>query len=206
MHRLQEKLLRVIERKNLSGMTLRNIGGLVGEKSAQKIKHHLVQLSKKGFITYNPVKREIRKARDISKEGFISLPIVGAANCGPATIFAEENITGYLKVSKKMVPRSNAKLFVLRAEGDSMNQANVNGKNIEDGDFVIVDPEQKSPETGHYVVSIIDEVANIKKFVPDPKNKRIILKSESTKDYLPIFIHEDDRYEISGKVVGVIKR
>jgi repressor LexA len=205
MHIIQEKLLKEVNRKNLSGLTLRGIGFLVGEKSAQKIKHHLTQLSKKGFIVYNPIKREIKRAQKISKEGFVSLPIVGAANCGPATIFAEENITGYLKVSKKLVPRGG-KLFVLRAEGNSMNRANINGKNIEDGDFVIVDPEQKSPELGHYVVSIIDEVANIKKFVPDPKNKRIILRSESSKEYLPIFIHEDDKYEVSGRIVGVIKK
>lgn len=205
MHTIQEKLLKEINRKNLSGMTLREIASLVGEKSAQKIKHHLTQLSKKGFIVYNSTKREIKKAQRISKEGFVSLPIVGAANCGPATIFADENITGYLKVSKKLIPRSG-KLFILRAEGDSMNQANINKKNIEDGDFVVVDAEQQSPEPGQYIVSIIDEVANIKKFVPDPQNKRIVLKSESTKDYLPIFIHENDNYKVSGRVIDVIKK
>lgn len=205
MHIIQEKLLKELNRKNLSGMTLREIGSLVGEKSAQKIKHHLTQLSKRGFITYNSVKKEIKKGQEISKEGFVSLPIVGAANCGPATIFAEENITGYLKVSKKLAPR-NGKLFVLRAEGDSMNRANINRKNIEDGDFVVVDAEQKSPEPGQYIVSIIDEMANVKKFMPDPQNKRIVLKSESSKEYLPIFIHEDDKYEVSGRVVGVIKK
>ncbi len=186
-------------------MTLRAIGNLMGEKSAQKIKHHLTQLSKKGFIVYNPTSREIRKTQEVSKEGFASLPIVGAANCGPATIFADVNIAGFLKVSKKLSPR-RGKLFVLRAEGDSMNQANINGKNIEDGDFVIVDSEQKSPKSGYYVVSVIDEVANIKKFVPDRRNKRIILQSESSEEYLPIFIHEDDRYEVSGRVVSVIKK
>ena len=205
MHIIQEKLLKELNRKSLSGMTLRGIGSLVGEKSAQKIKHHLTQLSKRGFIAYNPVKREIKKVQKISKEGFVSLPIVGAANCGPATIFAEENITGYLKVSKRLAPRGG-KLFILRAEGDSMNKANINGKNIENDDFVIVDAEQKSPEPGQYIVSIIDEMANIKKFVPDTQNKRIVLKSESTNEYLPIFIHEEDKYEISGRVVGVIKK
>lgn len=205
MHKLQEKLLRIIEEKNLSGMTLRSIGELVGENSAQKVKHHLIQLSKKGFITYNPAKREIRRAQEVSKEGFVSLPIVGSANCGPATIFADGNITGYLKVSKKIAPRGG-KLFILRAEGDSMNRARVNGKNIEDGDFVVVDSEQRNPEAGNYIVSVIDEVGNIKKFVPDSQNKRIILKSESTRDYLPIFIHEDDKYEVSGRVIDVIKK
>lgn len=205
MHIIQEKLLKEINRKNLSGMTLREVGYLVDEKSAQKIKHHLTQLSKKGFITYNSIKREIKKVQKISREGFVSLPIVGAASCGPATIFAEENITGYLKVSKKLAPHSG-KLFVLRAEGNSMNKANINKKNIEDGDFVVVDAEQQIPEPGQYIVSIIDEVANIKKFVPDPQNKRIVLKSESTKYYLPIFIHENDNYTISGRVIDVIKK
>ena len=205
MHKLQEKLLRTIGSENLSGMTLRDIGGLVGEKSAQKIKHHLTQLSKKGFIAYNPARREIRRVQEVSREGFVSLPIVGSANCGPATIFADENVTGYLKVSKKMVPRGG-KLFVLRAEGNSMNKANINGKNIEDGDFVIVDAEQQNPESGQYLISIIDEMANIKKFVLDQKNKRIILKSESTRDYFPIFIHENDNYRFAGRVVDVMKK
>jgi len=205
MHKIQEKLLTLVDRENLSGMTLREIGNLIDERSAQKIKHHLAQLSKKGFIVFNPARREIRKAQEVSREGFVSLPIVGAANCGPATIFADENITGFLKVSKRLAPRGG-KLFVLRAEGDSMNEANISGENIEDGDFIIVDSEQKSPEAGQYVVSIIDEVANIKKFVPDRKNKRIILQSESSKEYLPIFIHEDDKYEVSGRVIGVIKK
>ena len=205
MHKLQEKLLRTIGSENLSGMTLRDIGGLVGEKSAQKIKHHLTQLSKKGFIAYNPARREIRRVQEVSREGFVSLPIVGSANCGPATIFADENVTGYLKVSKKMVPRGG-KLFVLRAEGNSMNKANINGKNIEDGDFVIVDAEQQNSESGQYLISIIDEMANIKKFVLDQKNKRIILKSESTRDYFPIFIHENDNYRFAGRVVDVMKK
>ena len=205
MHKLQEKLLRTIGTENLSGMALRDIGGLVGEKSAQKIKHHLTQLSKKGFIAYNPARREIRRVQEISREGFVSLPIVGSANCGPATIFADENVTGYLKVSKKLVPRGG-KLFVLRADGNSMNKANIKGKNIEDGDFVIVDAEKSNPEPGQYIISVIDEMANIKKFVPDRKNKRIVLRSESTKDYLPIFIHENDNYRFAGRVVDVMKK
>lgn len=205
MHIIQEKLLKEVNKKNLSGMTLREVGSLIGEKSAQKVKHHLTQLSKKGFVTYNSVKKEVKKVQEISREGFVSLRIVGAANCGPAEIFAEENTIGYLKVSKKLAPH-NGKLFVLCANGDSMNKANINGKNIEDGDFVIVDAEQKSPESGQYIVSVIDGMANIKKFVLDPQNKRIILKPESTKEYLPIFIHENDSYHVSGRVVDVIKK
>ncbi len=135
----------------------------------------------------------------------ISLPVVGAANCGPAELVAEENIDGYLKVSRKLLPDTKG-LFALRASGNSLNKSNIEGKNIEDGDFVIIDPNYRYPKDGDYVLSIIDGLANLKKFKIDKKNNQITLVSESTEDYKPIFIHEGDDYVVNGKVVGVIKK
>ena len=63
-----------------------------------------------------------------------------------------------------------------------------------------------SPRDGDYVVSIIDGMANIKKYRLDKANERIVLLSESTKDYAPIFIHRDDDFRISGKVLDVVKK
>lgn len=204
MHRIQEKLLEEINRANLSGMPLREIGRLVGEDSPQKIKHHLQQLSKKGFIVYQPQDRLIEKKNNSSSGQFLSIPIMGSANCGPATIFAEQNIVGYLKVTKSMLPKNSSQLYVLRAVGNSMNRSNVNGKSIEDGDFVIVDSEQRSPGLGDYVVSVIDDVANIKKF--SKEGAAIVLRSESSEEHFPVFVHEDDKFEISGKVIDVFKK
>ena len=50
MHTIQEKLLKVIDEKNVGGLTLRQIGDLIDEKFPQKVKHHLSQLERKGFI------------------------------------------------------------------------------------------------------------------------------------------------------------
>ena len=50
MHNIQEKLLGLINNKNISGMSLREIGSEIGISSAQQIRHHLYQLEKKGFI------------------------------------------------------------------------------------------------------------------------------------------------------------
>lgn len=206
MHEIQDQLLKIISEKDISGLSLRKIGEMVGESSAQKIRHHLTQLSKKGFITFDSQKRKISLTPKISHDGiFISIPIIGSANCGSATIFADEKVEGYLKVSKKIVPYSG-NLYILKAEGSSMNRASVNEKNIEDGDFVVVDSSQKNPESGQYVVSIIDGRANLKKIVIEEENNRIVLKSESTQNYLPIFIHEDDNYCVSGRVIDVIKK
>lgn len=207
MHTIQEKLLKVVDEKNVGSLTLRQIGELIGERLPQKVKHHLSQLERKGFILIDKKNKNISrisnkaKSRDI----FISIPIVGAANCGPGTIYADQNIEGYLKISKRLAPNKKS-VFALRAEGNSLNKADIGGKNVESGDFVIVDSENISPCDGDYVVSVIDDMANIKKYRLDKTHSRIALLSESTQEYSPIFIHENDDFRISGKVVDVIKK
>ncbi len=206
MHAIQEKLLRVIEDKNVGGLTLRQIGDLIDEKFPQKVKHHLSQLERRGFILIDKKNKKIIRISNKTKAGdiFVSIPIVGAANCGPATIYADQNIEGYLKISKRLAPNKKS-VFALRAEGNSLNKANISGKNVETGDFVIVDSENTSPRDGDYVVSVIDGMANIKKYRLDRENSRIALLSESTQEYSPIFIHKKDDFRISGKVVKVVK-
>ena len=206
MHPIQEKLLKVIDGKNVGDLTLRQIGELIEEKLPQKIKHHLSQLERKGFILIDRKNKNISRISNKAKLGdiFISIPIIGAANCGPATIYADQNIEGYLKISKRLVSNKKS-VFALRAEGNSLNKANIDGKNVESGDFVIVDSENTSPHDGDYIVSVMDGMANIKKYLLDKKNSRIALLSESTQEHSPIFIHENDDFKISGKIVDVVK-
>ncbi len=207
MHNIQEKLLQLTQSKNLNGMTLREIGEMIGEKFPQKIKHHLDQLQKRGLVKINKTKKTIMKSVGgaIKNTHLISIPIVGSANCGPATIFANENIEGYLKISKTIL-RKFKNIFAIRAQGLSMNRALVNGNTIEDGDYLLVDSDQTSPSNGDIVLSVIDDMANIKKYVWDEANNQIVLVSESTKDIPPIYIHEDDSFMINGKVIQVIKK
>ena len=190
----------------MGDLTLRQIGELIEEKLPQKVKHHLSQLERKGFILIDRKNKNISRISNKAKVGdiFISIPIIGAANCGPATIYADQNIEGYLKISKRLVSNKKS-VFALRAEGNSLNKANIDGKNVESGDFVIVDSENTSPHDGDYIVSIMDGMANIKKYLLDKKNSRIALLSESTQEYSPIFIHENDDFKISGKIVDVVK-
>lgn len=207
MHAIQEKLLKVIDGKNIGSLTLRQIGELIEERLPQKVKHHLSQLERKGFILVDRKNKNIGRISNKAKAGgiFISIPIVGAANCGPATIYADQNIEGYLKISKRLAPNKKS-VFALRAEGNSLNRADIGGKNVESGDFVIVDSENAPPRDGDYIVSVIDGVANIKKYRLDKNHSRIVLLSESTQEYSPIFIHENDDFKISGKVVDVVKK
>ena len=86
-----------------------------------------------------------------------------------------------------------------------MNRAELNGRKIEDGDFVIVDSTDKSPETNDVVLAILDNKATIKRFIDDRKNGQIVLKADSSFDYEPIYLHPDDDFSVNGKIIGVIK-
>lgn len=203
MHTIQEKLLKLAAQRNLGRLSYREIGKFIGEFHPQKVKYHLEQLERRGLIRSTTEGTTIRKT-GVDKEIF-SIPILGSADCGPATFFAEQNIEGYLRVSTKIV-RPKEGLYALRAVGNSMNKANVFGKAIEDGDYAIIDSKVKSPENNTYVVSVIGGVCNIKRFVRDTVHNQVILVSESTSDFPPIYIHpEETNYFVSGKVVDVIK-
>ena len=104
--------------------------------------------------------------------------------------------------------RNRRNTFAIRAVGSSKNKANINGKNIEDGDLVIIGPEDKNVQSSDYVLSVIDGMANIKRILIDLGHEQITLMSESTQHFPPIYIsiHEIDRYVLSGKVIQVIKR
>lgn len=211
MHRIQEKLLKLIGQAQIGSLTLREIGDLIDETSPQKIKHHLDKLQVKGLINLNKSQQSIVLAAVDEEGNLLRIPIIGSANCGPATIYAEENLDGYLQVSPKMIgiSRSGANrgdIFAIKANGSSLNRANVRGKNIESGDFVIIDRSKIIPVDGDYVISVIDGMANIKKFKLDKAHNRIVLLSESTHSILPIFVHEDDVFLINGTVIDVIKK
>ncbi len=214
MHQIQEKLLKLAREKNLGQYTLREIGAFIGERSPQKIKHHLAQLEKKGLITINKVKKTIEKTQDGSVGAFLkhakllAIPILGSANAGPAQMFAETNVEGYLRVSNSLIEQRRSamhKLFAIKVSGPSMNKAEVNGKKIEDGDYVIIDSEDQSAHNGDIVLSLIDGMANIKKYYIDKENNQILLMSDSTHDFPAIHIHENDDFAVNGKVIGVIK-
>lgn len=213
MHQLQKQLLTLAQHQDLGPLSLRQIAKLLGvDGKPQIVKHHLQQLDKIGLLQVNldeGIIKLIKRGFNASpaKRLFFSLPIVGTANCGPATVFAEERIEGYLKVSAKMLPHRKQDLYVLVADGPSMNKAEVReGVTIEDGDYVVVDNSYKTPKTGDIVVAVIDGLATIKRFRRDRAHNRIVLEADSTEEYHPIFVSEDDEFEISGKVVDVIKK
>ena len=218
MHPIQEKLLQLSKTKNLALLTLRQMAIDIGmpRESPQKIKHHLLQLQKKGFLTIDRAKGMMSRtalqpdwAKGLLKRAsqLFSIPIIGTANCGPATVFAEENFQGFLRVSSKLIGRSKPSgLYAVKADGTSMNRAEIEGRKIEDGDFVIIDSRDRSVVSGNVVLAVIDDRATIKRFIDDRANGQIVLVADSSFDYAPIYLHPKDDFIISGKAIGVIKK
>ena len=212
MHIIQKQLLDLIAtHDDFGSYSLRKMSEMVGAPGKPQIaKYHLQQLESDGLIQMNleeGVIKIVKKGYDkASRSPIYSLPVVGAANCGPQTIFAEQNIDQYLKISSSLLPRNKKDLYALVADGDSMNKAEPEeGKTIESGDFVLVDSNPGNYKNGDIVVAVIDGLATIKRYKFDKLNNRIVLEAESTKKYLPIFIDEVDDFVLSGKVVGIIK-
>lgn len=128
----------------------------------------------------------------------VDIPLVGVAACGQP-LLAEENIEAYVPISIRIAKPSN-KYFILRAKGNSMNNANINGYPINDGDLVLI-KQQQTAQNGDIVVALIDDDATIKEF--HNKGDIIVLKPKSNiKKHQPIILTSD--FRIQGIVVNVI--
>jgi SOS-response transcriptional repressor LexA len=218
MHIIQHKLFTLAKSKNLAELSLKAMASGIGmpEESPQKIKHHLEQLLKKGLLTFDPDSKTINCAQTEPSiaEGFLestgsvfSLPILGSANCGPATFYAEENVQGFLRVSSKLVGKTSpSNLYAIKTDGNSMNRAEIGGKKIEDGDYVIVDAEQRTVTSNDIIIAIVDGKATVKRFIADRENNQIVLMADSSYNYDPIYLHDTDSFSVSGKVISIVKR
>jgi len=218
IHTIQEELLKLSKKKNLANLSLREMAKLIGmpNQSPQKIKHHLLQLQKKGFLKIDRIKGVMKRTSSIpgwakgllnKSARLFSIPVIGTANCGPPTIFAEQNFQGFLRISSKLIGRSKPTgLYAIKADGSSMNRAKIKEKRIEDGDYVIVDSKDKDVKDQDIVLIIIDNAATIKRFIDDKRNSQIVLKADSSFDYEPIYLHEDDDFSVCGKIIQIIKK
>lgn len=209
MHDLQKKILRLAQANQLNNKNLRGIADSVGIDHLQKVKHHLAALVNKNFL-YRDINGDYQMTEDSPPkvdDKFVRLPIYGFANCGAASLYTRDNIEGYMPVAKSLLPRLKPdKLIILKAVGDSMNQADINGDSIKHGDYLIVDTTQRSPRDGDYILAIIDNMACIKKYTLDRDRREIRLISESTANIPPIITKENDDFLVNGRVIKVVKK
>ncbi len=128
-----------------------------------------------------------------TREQTVKIPLLGSVSCG-LPIFAEENTEAEVPISIKLI-KKGFKYFLLRAKGDSMNNAGIN-----DGDLVLIRQQQQA-NNGDKVVALIDDEATIKEYHHTGSLVVLKPKSKSTK-YQPIIL--TDAFRIQGVVEAVI--
>ncbi len=128
-----------------------------------------------------------------SRTQTVNVPLVGTVACGQP-VLAEEDVEAMIPVSLDLV-RPPHKYFLLRAAGDSMDQAG-----IEDGNFLLV-RQQATAETGNIVVACIDGETTVKEF--HSHDDVFILKPRSKNlNHQPIILGRN--FLIQGVVIKVI--
>lgn len=209
---LQADILRLAETRNLSTMTYREIARYVDNVHPYSVQLAIERLISLGKLTRNRYTEEIIVANGTpGQRPFLHIPILGNVSCGPATELPLDEPSGYIAVSPSTVRiRKPDATYALMALGDSMNAARINGKKVEEGDYIIV---QKSSwgdaHDNDYVISRFNDVNNLKKLRVDKVNRRVVLLSESSDiiSHPPIIIDEADMdyYAIEGIAIDVIK-
>jgi repressor LexA len=204
----QEEILTFIQqftRENGYPPTLREIGKHFQISSTFGVKRHLEALVKKGHINIESNASRgismIRKVQDEFPETsfnderlFLKIPVVGRVAAG-IPITAIENMEGSLIVDPAFLKRAED-AFALRIRGDSMINAGIN-----DGDLVIVSPNEQA-RNGDIVVAMLNDEATVKRFELIDKKIKLIAENSA---YSPIEIKSTDDFKLVGKVKGVVR-
>ena len=171
-------------------------------KSKSSVSSYLASIEEKGYIEKTPEKRGI-KIFDKAREFFVDVPILGATSAGIPTELAEGYVQGYLKVAKRIVGNKN--VFAVQVHGTSMTKSVVNGKNIKDGDFIVVDSDYKDYQNGDKLLVVIDGYATIKKFKRISDDRLALFPESHDVSHKPIYLTPEDSFIISGKAIDVLE-
>jgi repressor LexA len=176
--------------------SIRDIAEALGYRSPRSAFILLNELIEKGFLKRKEdgklqLKKGLIEQEDHART--VNVPLVGTVPCG-SPLLAEENIEAYVPVSTSLA-RPGSRYFLLKAKGDSMDQAG-----IENGNLLLV-RQQQSAENGERVVALIDDEATVKEF--HREENAVILKPKSkNKKHKPIILTEN--FIIQGVVTTVL--
>jgi repressor LexA len=188
--------------------SVREIADAVGLASTSAVHHHLIALERDGLLERGThSSRALRvtapqpRAADPAKvtpfrmpveRETLTLPVMGEIAAGqPIEAYADAAET--LEVPRSLEAREDS--YVLRVRGTSMIDAL-----IDDGDFVIVQP-QATAHDGDIVVALLeDNGVTLKRYFREKDRIRL---QPANAEMEPIYATE---VQIQGKVVGVIRR
>src|SRR3989344_3665320 len=123
MHHIQEQLIKLSVDQDVASMKLVEITQIINVPHLQQVTHHRDQLIKKGLLSAPQTAQAPKVIGQMGASNLIAIPVLGSANAGPATIYSDSRVEGYLRVSSALLPNIPiSKLFALRVVGRSMNR------------------------------------------------------------------------------------
>jgi repressor LexA len=189
--------------------SVREIADAVGLASTSAVHHHLIALERDGLLergthSSRALRLTTPRATQAADPGKVtpfrmpveretlSLPVMGEIAAGQP-IEAYEDAAETLEVPRSLEAHEDS--YVLRVRGKSMIDAL-----IDDGDFVIVQP-QATARDGDIVVALLeDNGVTLKRFFREKDRIRL---QPANAEMDPIYATD---VQIQGKVVGVIRR
>jgi repressor LexA len=205
----QDRVLRVIRDFFLEyghAPSLTELQGMLGITTKRGVVNHLEALEKKGYIIRTSEARGIHIVDEREEhtiyEYLVGIPILGYANAGTPIVVAQEENLGILQLDRSLVGNKE-NLFALIVKGDSMNTRSVDGKNLEEGNFLLVQKDSAF-EDGDVVVAIVDGCATVKNIKRD--DGMVILYPQSNNPiHKPIYLDENSNSMVNGKVIKVLE-
>jgi repressor LexA len=157
----------------------------------------LTELEQEGFLErrQDGTFRLVKDLEGGDSSRTVNIPLVGSVACG-IPLMSEENVEAFYPVSIQLA-KPGAQYFLLRAKGDSMNQAG-----IQNGDMILV-RQQVSADNGQQVVALIDEEATVKEYQHRGSVVMLLPHSDNPR-HRPILLESD--FRIQGVVVAAIPR
>ncbi|MBN1374309.1 hypothetical protein JW962_03205 [Candidatus Dojkabacteria bacterium] len=206
MHKSQEKILELARKQDISKLSFRELGKLIGEPHPQAVKHHLTQLTHKGLIDTEgagEVLLELRKRVSAATTDFVDIEVLGNVNSGKRELFEKRDTKQFLKVSRDIVGYGS-RLMALRVTGHQMDKSELV---LAEGDYILVNIDSGLPRNKDYVVFMLDEGFYARRYYSEHRSGQVTLVCESSENHPPIYISKRDFSEnlIAGKVVGVVR-
>ena len=157
--------------KNGASPTVREIHAGIG-LSVGTVSRYLSFMRDNGMIEYEGCRNITTREAKITRAETTKVPVLGSVSCGVPK-FAEENIEEYVRLPVALFGRGE--FFILRANGDSMIEAN-----IDDGDLVLI-RQQNYADEGQIVVALMEDEATLKRYYPEPEKRRVRLHPENSR-------------------------